>query len=82
MNNGRRSSLSSLSLKKFGDKNKDLGVMTPKSYFCVPGMALIQSESNRPQAVTAKCSEPQASISDDMGEGSGVAIPLCVRTGT
>ena len=27
---------------------------------CVPGMALIQSEINRPQVVTAKCSEPQA----------------------
>ena len=26
----------------------------------VPGMALIQSEINRPQVVTAKCSEPQA----------------------
>ena len=51
--------------------------------FCsVPGMALIQSEPNRPQVVTAKCSEPQAGISDDMGEGSGVAIPLCVRTET
>ena len=37
-------------------------------------MALIQSESNRPQVFTAKCSEPQASISDDMGGGSGVAI--------
>ena len=26
----------------------------------VPGMALIQSEINRPQVFTAKCSEPQA----------------------
>ena len=49
---------------------------------CVPGMALIQSESNRPQVFTAKCSEPQASISDDMGGGSGVAILLSVRTET
>ena len=48
----------------------------------VPGMALIQSEIVRPQVVTAKCSEPQAGISDDMGEGSGVAIPLSVRTET
>lgn len=48
----------------------------------VPGMELIQSEPNRPQVVTAKCSEPQVSISNDMGEGSGVAIPLCVRTET
>lgn len=29
-------------------------------YQGVPGMALIQSEINRPQVVTAKCSEPQA----------------------
>ena len=48
----------------------------------MPVMALIHSEPNRPQVVTAKCSEPQAGISDDMGEGSGVAIPLCVRTET
>ena len=48
----------------------------------VPGMALIQSEPNRPQVVTAKCSEQQAGISDDMDEGSGVAIPLSVRTET
>ena len=45
-------------------------------------MALIQSEPKQPQIVTDKCSEPQVSISDDMGEGSGVAIPLCVRTET
>ena len=29
-------------------------------FFGVPGMALIQSEINRPQVVAAKCSEPQA----------------------
>ena len=29
-------------------------------FFCVPGMALIQSEINRPQVFTTKCSEPQA----------------------
>lgn len=29
-------------------------------FYCVPGMALIQSEIVRPQVVTAKCSEPQA----------------------
>ena len=29
-------------------------------YFSVPGMALIQSETVRPQVFTAKCSEPQA----------------------
>ena len=30
------------------------------SFISVPGMALIQSEINRPQVFTAKCSEPQA----------------------
>ena len=29
-------------------------------FVCVPGMALIQSEINRPQVFTTKCSEPQA----------------------
>ena len=29
-------------------------------FYGVPGMALIQSEINRPQVFTAKCSEPQA----------------------
>ena len=29
-------------------------------FYSVPGMALIQSEINRPQVFTAKCSEPQA----------------------
>ena len=37
---------------------------------------------NQPQVVTAKCSEPQAVDSDVMGEGSGVAILLSVRTET
>ena len=45
-------------------------------------MALIQLEINQPQVVTAKCSEPQAIVSDDKGEGSGVAILLSVRTET
>ena len=30
------------------------------SFWSVPGMALIQSETVRPQVFTAKCSEPQA----------------------
>ena len=51
-------------------------------FYGMPGMALIQSEPNRPQVVTAKCSEQQVSISDDMGEGSVVALPLSVRTET
>ena len=51
-------------------------------FLSVPGMALIQSEIVRPQVVTAKCSGPQAVDSDVMGEGSGVAILLSVRTET
>ena len=49
---------------------------------CVPGMAWVQLEINQPQVVTAKCSGPQAVDSDVMGEGSGVAILLSVRTET
>ena len=51
-------------------------------FACVPGMAWVQLELNQPQVVTAKCSEPQAVDSDVMGEGSGVAILLSVRTET
>ena len=51
-------------------------------FFGVPGMALIQLETNQPQVVTAKCSEPQVVDSDVMGEGSGVTILLSVRTET
>ena len=49
---------------------------------CVPGMARIQSEIDRPQVVTAKCSEPQVVNSDVKDGGSGVAILLSVRTET
>ena len=45
-------------------------------------MAWVQLEINQPQVVTAKCSEPQAVDSDVMGEESGVAILLSVRTET
>ena len=63
------------------------GVRGRKFYYfllldCVPGMAWVQLEINQPQVVTAKCSEPQAVDSDVMGEGSGVAILLSVRTET
>ena len=51
-------------------------------YVCVPGMARIQSEIDRPQVVTAKCSEPQVVNSDVKDGGSGVAILLSVRTET
>ena len=39
---------------------EDKKVQKEPSFFSVPGMALIQSEINRPQVFTAKCSEPQA----------------------
>ena len=50
--------------------------------YCVPGMARIQSEIDRPQVVTAKCSEPQVVNSDVEDGGSGVAILSSVRTET
>ena len=51
-------------------------------FSCVPGMAFIQSELNRPRVVTAKCSEPQVIISNGNDEGSDVAILSSVRTET
>ena len=45
-------------------------------------MARIQSEIDRPQVVTAKCSEPQVVDSDVRDGGSGVAILSSVRTET
>jgi hypothetical protein len=61
----------------------DFNMFNFKVYFyCVPGMTRIQLEINQPQVFTAKCSEPQAVDSDVMGEGSGVAILLSVRTET
>ena len=57
-------------------------VFVTASFICVPGMARIQSEIDRPQVVTAKCSEPQVVNSDVKDGGSGVAILLSVRTET
>ena len=52
-------------------------------FFCsVPSMALILLVQVQSRVFTAKCSEPQAVDSDVMGEGSGVAILLSVRTET
>lgn len=65
-----------LDIKKKFMKNRFL------FYYCVPGMARIQSEIDRPQVVTAKCSEPQVVNSDVKDGGSGVAILLSVRTET
>ena len=49
----------------------------PKGIFkwhfrCVPSMALILLVQVQSRVFTAKCSEPQAGISNGMGEGSGV----------
>ena len=41
--------------------------------FCVPSMALISLVQVQSWVFTAKCSEPQAGVSNGMGEGSGVA---------
>lgn len=43
-------------------------------------MARIALESDQPQVLTAKCSEPQVTGSDVRGEESGVGILLNVRT--
>ena len=62
--------------------SEQLYIKQIQNFECVPGMAWVQLEINQPQVVTAKCSEPQAVDSDVMGEGSGVAILLSVRTET
>ena len=62
----------------------DLQILLNLTYLflCVPGMARIQSEIDRSQVVTAKCSEPQVVDSDVRDGGSGVAILSSVRTET
>ena len=49
---------------------------------CVPSMTLILLVKVQSRVFTAKCSEPQAGISNGMGEGSGVAKFLSLRTET
>ena len=61
---------------------KIMFVKNGHDFYCVPGMAFIQSELNRPRVVTAKCSEPQVITSNGNDEGSGVAILSSVRTET
>ena len=51
-------------------------------FLCVPSMALILLVQVQPRVFTAKCSEPQVGISNGMGEGSGVAKFLSLRTET
>ena len=58
------------------------GIINLYSIMSVPGMARIQSEIDRSQVVTAKCSEPQVVDSDVRDGGSGVAILSSVRTET
>ena len=58
-------------------------VVVFRQLFCsVPGMARILPVKVRSRVVTAKCSEPQAVDSDVMGEGSGVANLMSLRTET
>ena len=52
------------------------------TFYCVPSMALILLVKVQSRVFTAKCSEPQADASNDMGEGSGVAKFLSLRTET
>lgn len=52
------------------------------AFSSVPGMALIQLETNQPQVFTAKCSDPQVDNSNVEDEGSGVATLLSARTET
>ena len=49
---------------------------------CVPSMALILLVQVQSRVFTAKCSEPQTGASNGMGEGSGVAKFLSLRTET
>ena len=58
------------------------GGKLPAGLSCVPSMALILLVKVQSQVFTAKCSEPQAGISNGMGEGSGVAKFLSLRTET
>ena len=51
-------------------------------YGGVPSMALILLVQVQSRVFTAKCSEPQVGISNDMDEGSGVAKFLSLRTET
>jgi len=46
--------------RSFCIKKVVVSITLTTAFKCVPGMALIQSEINWPQVVTAKCSEPQA----------------------
>jgi hypothetical protein len=51
-------------------------------YESVPGMAQFLRVKVPPRVFTAKCSEPQAAVSNDRRGGSGVAKPASLRTET
>ena len=48
----------------------------------MPGMAQFLRVKVPPQVFTAKCSEPQAAVSNGRRGGSGVAKPASLRTET
>ena len=48
----------------------------------VPGMAQFLRVKDPPRVITAKCSEPQAAVSNGRRGGSGVAKPRSLRTET
>ena len=62
--------------------NKERVVTATLSLNCVPSMALILLVKVQSRVFTAKCSEPQAGVSNGMGGGSGVAKFLSLRTET
>ena len=66
----------------FESRRLEPGKTVPGAYYRVPSMALILLVKVQSQVFTAKCSEPQAGISNGMGEGSGVAKFLSLRTET
>ena len=69
-------------LPKVTYKMKARGEMPRVLRICLPGMAQFLRVKVPPQVVTAKCSEPQAAVSNDRRGGSGVAKPRSLRTET
>ena len=63
-------------------KGKIVPVMVCLPFFGVPGMAQFLRVKVPSQVFTAKCSEPQAGISNGDGGGSGVAKSASLRTET
>ena len=61
---------------QFPQKNRGL------HFFSVPGMARFLRVKVPPREFTAKCSEPQAGVSNGNEGGSSVAKPRSLRTET